>query len=388
MRLIYVIASLTFILACDSNQNNNFVNYHLQINEAEKLIAQKSYESALTVYKEVFRRYPQSFYKDLHNACLCALKQKEFQTAREIAEELVLHGYEMQDFRDPAFSSLKEDAKECAVFESNYSRLRANYLKNQNLRLRKFYWELYKEDQAATSTFEVSLQDSVFYENALKLVRAFDSHGFPSIGVNKDTMNFKIYVFFRHYCGLVNRVKVDPDMRLTPLYGKMNFDEIGMDSILLRALHNGRISPQAYADAVSYWDPSNPYGDVAIKLDFEKEKASLYLNLKPEDIEEVNKRRRDIGLYPISPASEQVLASTWLSKYPFAEIKEAYINCDTCETILDYMNLSERIVNRVQENFSNGYSDSFILPDINNIKDFWVFGDTPYIKNADVIPKF
>ncbi|MBN2259668.1 MAG: hypothetical protein JW702_03950, partial [Clostridiales bacterium] len=260
--------------------------------------------------------------------------------------------------------------------------LRQQYDKGLNHELRKKYSDLLLSDQvAATSRNGSYLSDSVFYHQAIELSELFQKNGFPSLDTNKDTLKIKVYAMLRHYFGLVNRFQKDDEMQRDSFYTNMDFTATKLDSIVLAALHTGKILPLTYADATSY-SAGNPYGNLAIKIDFETENVSLYLHLKPDEIEEVNKKRTAIGLFPIENISDDVIKTSWYAQYPFKEVKEALLNCESCQTSMDYHNRYSSIEDEFQKKFEGNNKDvAFVLNNANDIKEIWYFGTQPYETN-------
>lgn len=362
--------------------SQNYVTYHHRTFNAEKLIAVENYPEALAIYDSIFTEYPHAFYKDLHNACVCACKTGQLKKASQYAEKLVLQGYEIIDFNNSGFAPLRDDKKLWQKFKKKYALLQQQYDKSLNQELRKKHSDLLISDQVAAKSRNGSyLSDSVFYHQAIELSELFQKNGFSALDTNKDTLKIKVYAMLRHYFGLVNRFQRDEEMQRDSFYVAMDFTATKLDSIVLAALHTGKILPQTYADATTY-NAGNPYGDLAIKIDFETEKVSLYLHLKPDEIDEVNKKRTSIGLFPIENISDDVIKTSWYAQYPFKEVKEAWSSCDSCKTNSDYRKIQWDIEKALRNSFEEKNNDtSFTLNNANDIKEIWFFGTEPYKAN-------
>ncbi len=368
-----------FSITLSSFAKESFVEYHKKIFDAEKLIAQNEYDSAFLVYQSIFSYYPHAFYKDLHNACICACKTGDLKNASLYAEKLVLQGYEMDDFNNTGFVPLKENKRVWNKFLKKHPLLREQYNNSLNHELRKKYYDLFVSDQkAAKPDNSLHSQDSVFYQQAVKLSIMFQEQGFPSLDLNKDTINIKIFAMLRHYFGLANRFNLNEEMQCDSFYTSMNFKAIQIDTLVLEALYNGRLLPQTYVDATSYF-AGNPYGNLAIKIDFDKETVGFHINMKPEQVEEINKRREKIGLFPIQILSNEIFKSTWYNEYPFKEIKEAFLKCNACE-MGDYVTLKKMEEDKVRNRFILKKDNEFILFDFNQIKETWNTGIDKYMK--------
>lgn len=366
-----LIILLFFNLLCVFPQPCDFIAYHERIYKAEEHISLMRFSEALSIYNELIDLYPHMFYKDLHNACICAIKTGNMDRAFQLAEQLVLQGYELYDFNYAGFRPLQIETSHWNQFLNNYPEIRKQYHNKLDTALRSQYYRLFIKDQEAATSYNLKTQDSMFYHQSMKLSNLFIKNGFPTLNVNKDTLDLKIFVQLRHYFGLVNRFNKDEDMQNDPFYINMDFKNSKLDVLLWDALCKGKLLPQTYADAVSYFDDKR-YGDLAIDLNFEKETVSLYLHLSEQELELVNKRRLKIGLFPVSSNSDIFLETTWYKHYPFKEIKEAWMNCDTCESGLQYLNIQGEIENIVKEKFNNVEENDFILFDFHKIKSIWM----------------
>lgn len=308
----------------------NYLEYYNKINQAELLINRYDFDSASAVYETTFNSYPNHFYKDLHNVCLCYIRTNKLDKAKLIAEELVLHGYELNDFeKDSAFTPLVKSMS-WNTLRTNYIALRTKYLEGLNPTFRKKIYEMFLKDQSVALSKKMCFQDSMFYYQAMELEKLFLQYGFPGSMINKDTLNTKIHILIRHYFGLVNRATSNPEMLKESCYRSIDFSKINLKQVINNGLSKGLIPPQTYVGMVSHWDKSNPYGELCVKVDYEHEKVALYLNLSQEKIVEVNSNRVKIGLPEISFTNPDVLNSTWYSKYPFSEIKKAILACEHC----------------------------------------------------------
>lgn len=380
MKYLALFLALFWVTSLDAI---NYVAYHHETAKAEVLIHNGEYNAALVIYKRIFAEYPYGFYKDIHNACVCACKANKLSDAKNYAEKLVLHGYEMSDFSNSGFTPLRKNEKLWKNFEKKYPILRHQYSNDLNHQARIKYYELFVSDQNVLKTVKgFHSQDSVFYHQAIELHDLFLKNGFPSLGVNKDTLDFKIFVQLRHYFGLVNRYNQFKEMQKDEVYSSMRFSKIQFGELLLTSLHNGKLLPQTYADIVSYMDYSHPFGDLMLKIDYATEEVTVFMDLNEESLKEVNERRSSIGLQPVNDNPHIGVMASWFSSYPFKEIKQAYIACDDCKTRSDYLDIQDQIVERVRRSYRNDLSEQFILEE-NEIKNVWILGIGNYETNIN-----
>jgi hypothetical protein len=375
--LLIVFLVSNFLLKAE---NNTYVDYFKKINQAELCIADSSYSEALSIYKGVFNSYPHRFYKDIYNATLCAIRISRYEEALKLSEDLVLYGYELKDFESAAFEDFRNNEAYWKSFLSKYGQLRKEYEKAVNLSLRDKWLSLYKIDQQAASHHgDVRLQDSVFYHLAISASNLIKEYGFPDWIAKKDTLNMKLVVMLRHYCGLENRIRASEEMQKDEFY--VNMDGNDIRELVTQALNDGWLLPENYVNITTYWDNTNPYGTIAVEINFEEESIKPFLKALPKERDAINKRRELIGLPVINELSQEMINSTWYKDYPFRQIKKNWLNCDTCLTGKDYLVLEKNEALEVENSYIDNNKD-FILQDMNAIRDIYYSGIQKYQKNA------
>ncbi|NVO11892.1 MAG: hypothetical protein HXX16_18185 [Bacteroidales bacterium] len=379
----FIFVLLPFICKGGYADTLSYIGYHNTINKAELYICRYEFDSAQVVYETVFVNYPNHFHKDLRNACLCYIKTSKLDKAELLAEELVLHGYELNDFeKDTVFTPLIR-SQHWKTFINSYTRLRNKYTETLDPNFRNKIYEMFLKDQSVALSKKICFQDSIFYYQAVELEKVFSHYGFPGCMINKDTLNTKMHILIRHYFGLVNRAKSNPEMLKESCYRSMDFNRINLKQIIDNGLYKGLILPQTYVGMISHWDNSNPYGDLCVKVDFNQEKTTLFLNLPPEKIIDVNKNRVAIGLPKITFTNPDVLNTTWYSEYPFAEIKKMLLACEACTTETKYINLIVNEEIKASDHFkANPRLKGFILPELSGINCKFLDGIKKYFKNA------
>jgi hypothetical protein len=360
-------------------ENNTYLNYFKKINQAELHIAKSDYKSALEIYKALFVAHPHSFYKDVHNAALCAIETKQYQDALQFSKDLVKHGYELKDFECSAFDALKNSKKHWKQFLSEYPKLRAQYEKTLDLPLREQYLTLFRIDQKAAGNYNnVRDMDSVFYKLATSVSDLIQERGFQDWMTKKDTINFKLLAMLRHYCGLENRIKASEAMQKDSLYISMRKNDIRI--LVNQALVDGWLLPEHYVAITTYSDSTNPYGETAIEIDYDSETIRPFLPIPIEKIEEVNQRRVSIGLPPVNNLTQGMINATWYKEYPFKRIKEAWFACDTCITMKDYLFVKNKIESEVKNNYKFD-KGCLIIQNMTKITNIYSRGGREYHKN-------
>ncbi|WP_321515022.1 hypothetical protein [Marinifilum fragile] len=375
-RILNTLLLLSIVLFgyAQKNQELNYIDYHTQLNQAKILIAQSKYDKALEIHQNVFRQYPKHFYKDVHNACVCAIKCEKFKEARKLAQELVSLGYSSVRFEKQAFKSFR-NSSEWKVFEKSYPKLRLKYESGLNHDLREKYQQLYLEDQKVASNeygYGEFKNDSAMLALSKRLKEYYKEDGIPDFIRQSDSMYTKYFILYRHYFGIKNNADNTPEIK-----NKFNIykeiDALNWKEVLLKELRAGNINPRFYSDAVMYNDYSNPFGKAAIKIDFDKEIVSPFMCLKPEDVAEKNANRLAIGLMPLSDDNKDILANTWYAKYPFKAIKDS-ISKTKNASLLDKIMLKTKVELQVYNSFPHANQDEFFIDDFSKINEKYNHG--------------
>ncbi|MFA9371712.1 MAG: hypothetical protein ACERIH_08390 [Labilibaculum antarcticum] len=368
---LFIGLGLSFNICC---ANNDYIAYHQKSNKAKVLIAQSKFECALDIYIEIFKEYPKHFYKDVHNACVCAIRCEKFSNANLLASELVLLGYKLEDFQQVAFNAFRNTDK-WNSFCKTYPKLRKDYESTLNMDLREKYYQLFLDDQLVASRDEGYgnlKNDSSFFALTKHLKEFYESDGIPNYLHNKDTLNIKYFILYRHYFGMKNNADNKPDIKnKSDLYEKI--DALNWKKVLLNELQQGNIDPQFYSDAIIYNDFSDPYGKTAVKIDFEKEKVMLFMNLKSDEIAVKNENREAIGLLPLNESNSDILGITWYAKYPFRQIKDSLVLLTSPNPMVK-LKVIRKFESKIRDYYQNTDLNDFFLGDYNQIKEAHFFG--------------
>lgn len=123
---------LIFIFFVSLAKGQNYIPYFHKITEVENQIRKHEFSSALESYESLFQEYDNISYKNLHNACICAIKTQEYNKAIEYAQQLVFRGYELKDFEQTVFDELREKKSKWNSFIKGYEELRIQQIAKLN----------------------------------------------------------------------------------------------------------------------------------------------------------------------------------------------------------------------------------------------------------------
>jgi len=311
------------------------------VNNAEDYIYKKDYKNALNIYELIFQEYKNVTYCEYHNAAVCYLKLGEFSETTKMFEELVFKGYELKDFDREVFNPIKGSKYWQAFKENKYPKLRKRYLEGVNYNYRSSLQNIIKNDQIAARSKNMVFQDSVFYWQVDSLIKFIDKNGFPNCFINKDSLMIRVYAAFRHYFGLMHRCSYMN--YASAIYQNMDFEKNNLEKLLIENINKGMLHPKYIADAYSYSDMGNKYGAIHLWVYLEEERLELR-KLSENEIKRANESRKKIGLNNITNEQLEFLLLYRKNGFPFKEIKNAYLNCDSCKINNEYSHVFGEII--------------------------------------------
>lgn len=378
----YCILVLTIVLTFNYGHGQflvSYVNYHQEINEIEVAIRKQNYSQAIVAYEEL-RRKASFFAKDLHNLSICYLKTNQLDSAISIAHQLVLRGRTLDDFKRYKEFVAVTGTKKWVTFTEVYPLLREQYEKTLDHEFISLINKFIVSDQEFQKISDEK-RDSTYYYQGRMLFDYIFENGFPEFF--KDEEPFfagRLLVMLRHFFYLPKMVSADNELASRKPYSHMVFNRPYSECIL-KAVHKGKLQPSSYESIMHYSSVDSPYGKIGICFDFDKETVTLDFGPFNSNLEEINKNRRAIGLAQID-STAGILEGSWYKEVPFKEMKEAYINCDTCKSLTDYSMLSRSIRERVRDAFKNEELESFMFSyDPSNLRSFTMKGAYKYMPN-------
>ncbi|PKQ63555.1 hypothetical protein BZG02_09290 [Labilibaculum filiforme] len=358
------------------NAQMNYIEYHKQVNQAKLQITLENFESALVTYQTVLAQYPKHFYRDIHNACVCAIRCNKWNQALELAKELVLLGYQLEDFKTATFTDFRM-TKQWKEIEQKYPELRKQYENSLNPYLYKKYSYMLAEDQRITAMNDFKEHNMAIYEFTSLLKMDYEMNGIPNFVRFKDRLSPGYFAFYRHVYGKVGRCLLSA--KTTEDYDFIRrLNSLGIKDLLHREIFKGNLSPRFVITAESYF--TNEYGinsEIEIRKDFTNEELSFVPTDKktydcippypPIDFVTIDENRKSFGLLPLQQECKLFLAGTWYTVYPFKEIKEALakLSNKNAESVKKTI---QEIESKAIETYSNTLQDDFFLTDYHAYK--------------------
>ncbi len=290
---------LIFTISFNIAFSQNYIDFQKNITRAEIAILDSNYNEASNIYYDLFQNYDFVFLGNCVSACQSSIALNNDSLAFYFAERAVKQGLKMNQIETEKTLKLLKTKPQWNTFSANYDSLRAIYTKSVNWELRKKINELYDRDQLWRDRHELQWWNFLWkplikrrwYKELeqiveIELVPLINQYGYPGeklIGVDEKYMHHKskndsynsskIVIILIHY------------------YSKNRSLD---DTFLLEEIKKGNLHAKQFADfhdfRASYSAKDSPakneyYCQWCYNLKFSK-----------TEIEEINKRRAEIGL--------------------------------------------------------------------------------------------
>ncbi len=354
MRLLFFLSLIVL-----SSYQIQAQNYWESINKAETFITQKSYANACEMYENIFKVYKNVSYREYNNAFFCYLELKKYNSAANLIDDLILHGYTLKNFNGENFTSFSQ-TKIWNNFKNNsYNKYRKMYLEKLDLEYREELYRIIQKDQRASIHSDIIFRDSIYYTQTVQILNLFKQKGFPKTYIQKDTLVPKLTAVFRHYFGLMHRHQRMQDPK--GFYASMNFEKHNLEIILDEAFKKHLFPPHIFINTYNYSEPGNKFGAIIIKVYLEEEKLEYY-QLSDTQINKANAIREKYYLSPLTKPLLNYMIEQEQNYMPFKKIKKAFLTCDTCINGSDYASLFTSIIN---QNITPKRFELYSIPSIN-----------------------
>jgi len=294
-KILILILSL---LSVEGYAQSNYIEYHKKARFIDSLIIDSCYKEAILSYNKLFSNYDFIFAEDCFRAIQTATYIKDTINAFQFLDKGIKQGITMQRIlKDSVLIDLKKYHKSWSNFEKKYCNLRETYLASINSELRLNINKLYNLDQKYRDKHELhpwnflwrpliwnkwkKITKSIVENELIPLIEQYGFPGEKLIGLDEasfhnkqknDAINsYYAFIILIHYYSI-------------PRPSSLN-------SILLREIKKGNISPKQYASIIDFqaqWGKKKYYKGLHYN-EWHKSK-----NIK--DLPKINANRIAIGL--------------------------------------------------------------------------------------------
>lgn len=223
----------------------DYWRYHEQMNKAEKLISEESFQEALNLVQDVFKTYDFVFLRDYKIAAQLALYLNKKEKVFEIIKMGIEAGWDLKSLKRNNFLSKLKEEKEWESIEEAYPQLRKKYEQGIDTNTRNMVHEMFKMDQrkALGALFRVGDKSQEKYAlkkfaphseiQLNKLINILAEEGYP--GEQLIGNNFWMSTILSHH-NSISTGYVNKDTLYTFIKPK-----------LIQAIGKGQMSPYEFA---------------------------------------------------------------------------------------------------------------------------------------------
>jgi hypothetical protein len=286
---IYCLIPILTLTGFQANVDPDYIDYHKQIIEAERLLSEEEFSDALIRYEQVFKHYVFVFIRDYKVASQLALYLDDKRKAFDYIQKGLAAGWELKALRKNQFLKPLQKEPEWRTIEQSYNNLHSQYETRIDSDLREKVRLMFKKDQkkALGALFRIGNKAQERYgtkkfaphsENQMfELIKILDDQGYP--GEQLIGNNYWMSTILSHH-NSISKEYVNQDT----LY---NF----IKPKLIKAIENGQISPYEFA-MIDDWYIAVNSGRTQTGYGFLNPPLSSTLT-------ETNKLREKIGLRTI-----------------------------------------------------------------------------------------
>lgn len=145
--LLFFLVPIVSFTAFQANENPDYLEYHTQINEAERLLSEEEFGDALMRYGQVFKQYDFVFLRDYKVATQLALYLDDKKTALGFLQKGMAAGWELKDIKKNNFLDPLQEDPEWNAIEQSYQNLHSQYKTRIDRDLREEVHGMFKKDQ-------------------------------------------------------------------------------------------------------------------------------------------------------------------------------------------------------------------------------------------------
>jgi hypothetical protein len=229
----------------ETDENKDYLQYHKQINEAERLISMENFKEALYKYENVFDSYDFVFLRDYKIAAQIAFYLKEKRKSFNFIKKGIADGWDLKALKKNKFLTPLQDEPGWVFLENNYISLRSKYLARINQQSRKEVGKMFKNDQKKAFGALFKIGDKAQEKYAIKkfaphseiqmarLIKFLENQGYPGEKIIGN--NFWMSTIISHH----NSISEE--------YNSNDTIYLFIKPALIQAIKKGQISPYEYA---------------------------------------------------------------------------------------------------------------------------------------------
>lgn len=228
-----------------TKEDQNYIDYHRQINEAEIFLSDEKYGAALHSYEQLFARYDFIFLRDIKIAAQLALYLNEKEKAFDYLKKAIAAGWEIGKIRKNEILSALQDDPEWELIENTYSVLRGKYLARIEQPTRDKVHKMFKKDQRKAMGALIRIG-----------ARAKDRYALKKFVPHSETQMAKLILILNEF-GYPGERGIGNDYWVSTIishHNSMNQEYTRKDTLyrcikpkLLQAIEKGQMSPFEYA---------------------------------------------------------------------------------------------------------------------------------------------
>ena len=246
----FILTFLTFLLStnlkgAEIEEIIDYLHYHKQIVEAEKLIGEENFKAALSKYENVFDTYEFVFLRDYQVAAQLALFLNDKQKAFHYVKEGISAGWELKAIKRNKYLSQLNKEPEWKSIVNSYDSLQKAYNENLNQPIRNKAKKMFSKDQwkALGALFRIGDKAQEKYaerkfaphseKQLFELIAILETAGYP--GEKLIGNRYWISTILSHH----NSISTE--------YAKKDTLYAFLKPKLYEAIKNGQMTPYEYA---------------------------------------------------------------------------------------------------------------------------------------------
>lgn len=299
----------------NTGDEKDYTVYHRTIAQAHKKIADKQYQEALVLYRQIVDRYAFVFLNEYKVAAQLAIQTGEKQEAFTYLKRAIATGWRMDDMKKNALVRTLQGDPGWKAVEHQYDSLSAFYPRSGNEEIRDRVRRMFNKDQrkALLALFHFSSKGQERYaekkfaphseKQLAQLSRIINTYGYPGEKLIRN--GYWASVILSHH----NSISTDYNLKDT-LY-------VALRPKLLKAIELGDMSPYEFV-RIDDWSVTSRSGRK------EKQFGHLSSSLTSAELKKANQLREEIGMSSVETMNSLIdlQAQTGMNFYLPSDFKQ------------------------------------------------------------------